>query len=258
MFRAAFSPWGCARPSWSFAMLSSIRVVRGGRAGTPSSPYFYRSAIARHGYPGSWRSSLLAWGAVTLRRKVRMRFKVRSLGGKLIVVATCILLLCMLLFSVMSWSLLRFYSEHEAATNAQTDLSLETKMFQSHTPAVRSHYQQMLDTYPFQSHLSSVAILSPTHQVLAHLGTLSAQDIAPDLATLTSEATHGQTSISLRTRTDTTGQAPGPEQWEMAIALPVVGSPQSPHSALLALQTIDDQFAQSLSQRSGVNMFLCI
>jgi len=189
----------------------------------------------------------------------------------------------MLLFSVMSWSLLRFYSEHEAATNAQTDLSLETKMFQSHTrallqdlhklasnadftalasqsptPAVRSHYQQMLDTYPFQSHLSSVAILSPTHQVLAHLGTLSAQDIAPDLATLTSEATHGQTSISLRTRTDTTGQAPGPEQWEMAIALPVVGSPQSPHSALLALQTIDDQFAQSLSQRSGVNMFLCI
>ena len=29
------------RTSWSFALLFCIRVVRGERAGTPSSPYFY-------------------------------------------------------------------------------------------------------------------------------------------------------------------------------------------------------------------------
>jgi signal transduction histidine kinase len=216
-----------------------------------------------------------------------MRFKVRSLGGKLIIVATCILLLCMLLFSVMSWSLLRFYSEHEAATNAQADLSLEKKTFQSHTlalrqdlnklasnagftalasqsptPAVRSHYQQILDTYPFQTHLSSVAILSPMHQILAQLGTpdRSTQSVPPDLAALTDEASHGQTSISLRTRkfSDTAGQALESDQWEIAIALPVVEAQPPPHPVLLASQAIDDQFAQSLSQRSGINMFLCI
>jgi hypothetical protein len=60
--RAAFSPWGCTRPSWSFAVLSSIRVVRGGRAGTPSSPYFCRSAAARQ-VSGLWRSCGLSVGS---------------------------------------------------------------------------------------------------------------------------------------------------------------------------------------------------
>jgi signal transduction histidine kinase len=228
---------------------------------------------------------LFSIGAITLRRKARMRFKVRSLGGKLIVVATGILLLCMLLFSIMSWSLLRFYSEHEAATNAQSDLSLEKKAFQSYTlallqnlntlasstditalashtptPAVRNHYQQILDNYPFQNHLSSVAILSPTHQVLAHLGTISTRSIAPDLTVLANEAAHGQTSISLRTQTiaTTTGPVPKAGQWEMAIALPIAGAQSLPHPVLLASQAINDQFAQTLSQRSGVSMFLCI
>src|SRR5204863_3329678 len=131
---------------------------------------------------------------------------------------------------------------------------------QTPTPAIRGRYQQILDSYPFQNHLSSVAMLSPTHQVLAHLGTFSAQSIASDLAALTDEATQGKTSVSLRTRTFSTitGQPPEPDQWEMAIALPVVGSPLFPHVVLLASQPIDDQFAQALSQRSGVNMFLCI
>src|SRR6266581_236461 len=116
-----------------------------------------------------------------------MLFKVRSLGGKLIVVATCTLLLCMVLFSVLSWSLLKFYSEHEAAANAQSDLSLKKKTLQSQTlalvqdlnklasdadfsalasqspsRAVRARYQQILDTHPFQARLSSLAVLSST------------------------------------------------------------------------------------------------
>jgi signal transduction histidine kinase len=218
-----------------------------------------------------------------------MRFKVRSLGGKLIVVATCILLLCMLLFSILCWSLLKFYSEHEAATNAQGDLSLTKKTWQSHTlaliqdlnklasdadfsalasqsptRAVRARYQQIFDTHPSQTHWSSLAILSPTHQVLAQLGTpdASAQGLAPDMTVLADQATHGQPIISLRTRklTDTAGQAPEHNQWEMSIALPVPGPgpPSAFHRVLLASQAIDDQLAQSLAQRSGIKLLLCI
>src|SRR5713101_6043853 len=40
MFRATFSPWGLHAHLLESRVASSIRVVRGGRAGTPSSPYF--------------------------------------------------------------------------------------------------------------------------------------------------------------------------------------------------------------------------
>ncbi len=43
-----------------------------------------------------------------------MRFMMRSLGGKLTVSTALVLLFCMLLFILASWSLLTFYSAHEA------------------------------------------------------------------------------------------------------------------------------------------------
>ncbi|HXZ05540.1 MAG TPA: ATP-binding protein [Ktedonobacteraceae bacterium] len=49
-----------------------------------------------------------------------MRFTVRSLGGKLVISAALMLLLCILLFSVTSWFVLKSFYEHEAISTAHT------------------------------------------------------------------------------------------------------------------------------------------
>src|SRR5881275_1315734 len=51
-----------------------------------------------------------------------MRFTVRSLGGKLVISAALMLLLCMLLFSVTSWYALKSFYEHEALSDARIHL----------------------------------------------------------------------------------------------------------------------------------------
>src|SRR5437588_8688668 len=97
----------------------SIRAVGVGRAGTPSYPYFY------------------------IARKVRMRFKVRSLGGKLIIVAALTLLLCMLIFSALSWGLLKYLSEHEARSDATIHLSYLKNSYQSASSALMQNLNQV-------------------------------------------------------------------------------------------------------------------
>jgi len=65
IFRATFSPWGSHAHLLEFRVAFSKRAVGGGRAGTPSSPYFYPvlkglHAISRKvtgGKTNSWRSS---------------------------------------------------------------------------------------------------------------------------------------------------------------------------------------------------------
>ena len=53
-----------------------------------------------------------------------MRFTVRSLGGKLVISAALMLLLCMLLFSATSWYVLKSFYEHEAISTAHTERAI--------------------------------------------------------------------------------------------------------------------------------------
>src|SRR5947209_19969571 len=62
-----------------------------------------------------------------------MRFKVRSLGGKLIFITALTLLLCMILFSALSWGILKFLSEREARSDATIHLTSIKKNYQSQT-----------------------------------------------------------------------------------------------------------------------------
>jgi signal transduction histidine kinase len=48
-----------------------------------------------------------------------MQFSVRSLGGKLIILATLTLLLCLLLMTVLSWAALSFYAAYQVQKNGQ-------------------------------------------------------------------------------------------------------------------------------------------
>jgi len=60
-----------------------------------------------------------------------MRFTVRSLGGKLVISAALLLLLCMLLFSVTSWYFLKSFYEHEARNDARLHLASIEKAYQT-------------------------------------------------------------------------------------------------------------------------------
>src|SRR5258707_1305459 len=72
-----------------------------------------------------------------------MRFKVRSLGGKLILVAALTLLLCMVLFSGLSWSLLKYLSERDARSDALTHLALLKKAYQVQSATLLQDLEQV-------------------------------------------------------------------------------------------------------------------
>src|ERR1700741_329138 len=56
-------------------------------------------------------------------RKGRARFHVRSLGGKLVISAALTLVCCMLLFTGLSWWLVRSYYERQARNDANMHLA---------------------------------------------------------------------------------------------------------------------------------------
>jgi Signal transduction histidine kinase len=68
---------------------------------------------------------------------------IRSLGGKLILVATAILLLCLLLFSLIGWSMLGFFSEYQARRDAQSHLSLIQATYNTQTQRLIQQLQQI-------------------------------------------------------------------------------------------------------------------
>src|SRR5947209_429001 len=86
-----------------------------------------------------------------------MRFKVRSLGGKLISVAALTLLLCMVLFAGLSWGLLRYLSEHEARSDATTHLSLLKKIYLAHTATLLQDLEQVAESADITSTVNKVA-----------------------------------------------------------------------------------------------------
>src|SRR5260370_3512100 len=65
-----------------------------------------------------------------------MRLTVRSLGGKLVISAALMLLLCMLLFSVTSWYFLKSFYELKARNDATTHLASIEKAYKAQVDSV--------------------------------------------------------------------------------------------------------------------------
>ncbi|MBO0778306.1 MAG: GAF domain-containing protein, partial [Ktedonobacteraceae bacterium] len=206
-----------------------------------------------------------------------MRFLVRSIGGKLIVVATLTLLLCMLLFMVLAWSLLRFYSEHEATGNARSHLMLTTQAYRTYStgliktmeqvaqsfdltalsspPLPRStqdHLRAQLAPIALNNHLAALDIFTPNHHLLVQLEQPEkpGQPLSADMNHLLDQAISGQSSIVLQ-------QSNG--SWSLNIATPIPVKGRGGFSGvLLASQRIDSYFAQILAQKAGQNLALCL
>src|SRR5437588_3971864 len=95
-----------------------------------------------------------------------MRFKVRSLGGKLISVAAITLLLCMVLFAGSSWEILHYLSEHETRSNASSHLSLLKKIYLARTATLMQDLQQMAQNPDIISATATPTASRRLHDVL--------------------------------------------------------------------------------------------
>jgi signal transduction histidine kinase/HAMP domain-containing protein len=216
-----------------------------------------------------------------------MQFTVRSLGGKLIILAMFTLLFCLLLMMVLSWGALKLYAEDHAQRDAQTHLVHLQQAYQSHTQTLiqdlekltqqsslassdtqqssqaLTHYLQgVFAGLSTSNHITTLDIISSDHQLIAG-GSLLAdadfQSLSPEALRLIDQTQGGNTVTALMPQ-----KQPEPEQlckertcplpWHMYIATPL----HTKNSILLESFPLDNTFAQVLAQQTGENITLCI
>jgi signal transduction histidine kinase len=194
-----------------------------------------------------------------------MRFTVRSLGGKLVISAALMLLLCILLFSVTSWYVLKSFYEREAISDANSHIKSIQSAYQTKIDAMKegliteaskpvivaalttskptSQTSNEFASAKRKYHFSSVSIISLQGKILG--------DINPFRnISLIGQAQNGETVSML-------------QMAELEIATPITNSAGANIGALVATQDIDD-FVSDLSQiasdqpgNKALNVALC-
>ncbi len=217
-----------------------------------------------------------------------MKLTVRSLGGKLILSAAATLLLCLLFFSIISWSLLKYLSERQAKSDATTHLTLIEQAYQAESAALihsltvvasdtniiskiprhyaLSSYNHLADTFnPYLARyrLSELAIISANRQLLAYFGDVKSlfdlgDLIKPGLLPVVDSGLQGQVASTLRKISlSLAGASSSNQQWALSLAIPIRNNSNELIAVLMASQAIDDYFARDLVQTSGLNVVLC-
>ncbi len=210
-----------------------------------------------------------------------MRFKVRSLGGKLIFVAALTLLLCMILFSALSLGLLKYLSERDARSDAATHLSFINRAYQAQTATLIHNLEQVAAN----NDVNFTASQPSTPHTVHSLGDMLAQDSIQyhmtlltfdiiggkrqllgnvddghntnDTNTLTSialikQALQGKEGSALQAVTSADGS-----RWVLSVAVPILDRNNKAVAVLKADQEIDDAFALDLVQNTSFNTVLC-
>src|SRR6266702_1071321 len=212
-----------------------------------------------------------------------MRFKVRSLGGKLISVAALTLLLCIALFAGLSWGILHYLSERETSSAASLHLLSLKKAYLTSTATLVEHLQKFarspgitwatsstaspttsirlhdaLELFPqrYQVFLVALDVLNTHAQVLGQMEDSSdpGSNTVNTLMThmlITTALQQGKGVSALQTTT------PQGSTWVLSIAVPIFDQRHVPTAMLFAEQAINDDFAQSLVQKTGFNDILC-
>jgi signal transduction histidine kinase len=217
-----------------------------------------------------------------------MRFSVRSLGGKLIIVAALTLLLCMLLFSTISWGVLKYLSEHEARSEAPAHLSLIKHSFNvqnklllndlatiTHDPSVASlithppssatqqTLRDKLDIIPLQqSSIVSLALFSKSNRLVEQFpeGSPTEDNAAPTIQALLMQTLQGKSSVFLQYHTASASRPPFSSSagWVMSTAVPVEAHGDTVSGALVVSQALDENFLHNLTQIQGTGVILCL
>jgi len=212
-----------------------------------------------------------------------MRFKVRSLGGKLIIVAALTLLLCMIFFSALSWGLLKYLSEHEARSDATLHLSYLKKAYQAESVTLiqdlnqvarssdlistlsqppsalsKQHLKDVVAHVPAQYHvfLVTLDVVAKDHHIVGQLEDVQPSTDSPAAAEITSleQALDGHTVTTLQL---IPAPSSSPPIWVLRVTVPILGRANTPIGVLTATQAIDDDFALSLEQKTGFKVVLC-
>ena len=214
-----------------------------------------------------------------------MRFLVRSLGGKLIACAALTLLLCILLFSVMAWGVLKYFSEHEATSDARAHLELIKKAYQAQNTTLVNQLTQEVRKPKFSAAISQ-ASASPTHNqlpqiltsTLARYGLSTLEILSADrklMAHVPDDQVFGSSipvgtnplvdsglqgkpvsSLQLIPASDIGSASPGHE-WALEVAIPILNTAGKQVGLLVATQDINDHFALDLVEKSGLDVVLC-
>ncbi len=215
-----------------------------------------------------------------------MQFIMRSLGGKLTASAALVLLFCMLLFMLASWSLLTLYSEHETSSNARLHLTLTKWAYStrntllvrelediagdedmsasvSHRDAQRTQTRlrdisrALLAQYHLS--LSTLEVVLPNHEVLTHVENLGATSKTSTPLPLIDQSLSGNVVAALQRSPSGASTTPAKsDEWVLCFAVPIRQANGGPSGVLLTSQPIDDAFAQELVQRLDANIVLCV
>ncbi|TMC20614.1 MAG: hypothetical protein E6J34_12150 [Chloroflexi bacterium] len=211
-----------------------------------------------------------------------MQFTVRSLGGKLVAFATLTLLLCMVLFALLSWGLLRFYAEQAAKSDAQAHLALLKRAYQAHTtsfvhnmdmvagdpnvvrlvaqpstPAIHDQLHDVL-TPPFLRHrLTTLLLVAQDHHLLAQIG--DDDSGATQVVALVDRALQKGMMVAVRQiALSDASQRSNDARWVLSVVLPLHTDQLKARYVLLASETVDDYFAQDLLQSTNTHVILCL
>jgi len=219
-----------------------------------------------------------------------MRFKVRSLGGKLIISAALTLLLCLLLFTASSWFLLKMFYEHEAKSDAtmhllhiksayQTQTSqlihelsdttgnklLLDALSQPLTSSTREQIENMLASLRLQDdrfRFAGLAFVSKNSILLQATGDryLSMNTTVPaDIKSLVEAGLKSSAATAL-VMTPGSNQDTSASTWDIDFSVPVHARDGTLLGVMVASQHLDEYFASDLLRiggNLGLNVVLC-
>src|SRR5260370_15370638 len=209
-----------------------------------------------------------------------MRLTVRSLGGKLVISAALLLLLCMLLFSVTSWYFLKSFYEHEARSDARIHLASIKSAYQTQISAqiqtisdpsnisilTKSHSQSSLEDVLTREvsdyDLTSLTYISKNRIVIAQSsGAPYPQTLLIRNKSLIDQGLRGNSFASLEKTPDNSNIASSSNNsWDIDYVIPIVVTAAGGQiGILLATQHIDDTFADHLVNNTNtpLNVLLC-
>jgi signal transduction histidine kinase len=176
----------------------------------------------------------------------------------------------------------KLYSEYQAKKDAQTHLSLIHTAYQSHMTALLqdltsathdphivatlshpsapdndAYLQKLLVIYTLRQHISTLNVISTSNHLLVAHGN-APSSLSTETISLVDQASTGKTAVMLQQDTlPTQDLAPTSQAWVFNIALPILDTTQKEIGVLQAVQPVDNSFAQSLTQQTGINTTLC-
>jgi len=192
----------------------------------------------------------------------------------------------MVIFSALSWGLLKYLSEREASNDATKHLSYIKNAYRSASGALLQDLTQVArnsDVISSVSHPPTVQSQQRLEDLLVHVQSSHASYhvFLPIIDVFTKKQrivgkledrqyttiNNAHTTVTLLDQAMQKRQpvstlqivraSSGPPTWLLRVALPIVDQANTPIGVLTAVQAIDDDFALNLVRKTGFNVALC-